>query len=146
MPKLKCYSGFSLMEMMVVVILIGIIAGFAVPIYTKSLGKAEEKKAAINLAAISEAMNRHMIANDLTAFPDLNTITDINSTLGTYIIADQGAYECGLSIGAETNVCVYDSEDGSWGLHIHDSARDIHCTKGAGVCPTCNPDCDHYFQ
>jgi type II secretory pathway pseudopilin PulG len=137
-----------MMEMMVVIILIGIIAGFAIPIYTKSLAKAEERNAAINLALIAEGMSRHMIAEDLTAMPTLSDIAAINTTLGIYVIDDQGSYSCTPSVGALDNVCEYDSEDGTWGLQFHDDQRLVHC-QASVTCPTCQPSgsggCQHYF-
>jgi prepilin-type N-terminal cleavage/methylation domain-containing protein len=48
-------KAFTLMELMVVVVIVGIIAAFAIPNYTKANNKAEERQLITNLRAIISA-------------------------------------------------------------------------------------------
>ena len=45
-------KGFTLMELMVVVIIIGVIAAFAIPNYSKSIQKAHERDMLVQLTSI----------------------------------------------------------------------------------------------
>lgn len=87
----KCHKGFTLMELIVVIILVAIIAAFAIPNYIESVNKTKIRDAVsqlstlhsanaiyraraggylsgsnLNLAAINSGLNINLIAGDLT--------------------------------------------------------------------------------
>lgn len=56
-------NGFTLLEMLVVVLIIGILAGIALPQYRESVEKSIIQEAAINLRAIANANERFYMIN-----------------------------------------------------------------------------------
>jgi len=89
---MKNSKAFTLTELIIVIILIGIIAGFAVPNYGKAIRKAHERDAIIQLTAI-HAANLMYQAQQRTFLPqgagDLNAI---NTGLNLNIIANGMTY------------------------------------------------------
>ncbi|MCA9395741.1 MAG: prepilin-type N-terminal cleavage/methylation domain-containing protein [Candidatus Omnitrophica bacterium] len=59
----KNNKGFTLMEVLIVVIVLGVLAGLAVPIFTKTTDKAVKAEALTTLTAIRGSMMRHFIEN-----------------------------------------------------------------------------------
>ena len=61
----KMSKGFTLLEMLVVVLIIGILAGIALPQYQLSVEKARSAEALMNLATIKRQMQLYITANGL---------------------------------------------------------------------------------
>lgn len=57
-------SGFSLMELMVVVAIIGILAAFSVPNYYRYLAKAKQTEVALNLASLHTAQQLYFLEHN----------------------------------------------------------------------------------
>ena len=128
---------FTLIELIVVVILIGIVAAVGIPNYEKTMERAQEKDAVSNLDIILEAAKLHMSHND-DAFPaDLADIVAINSALTLNIIEQQGnTYSCN-SPDANSYECDASNSRGSWTVTIEFdkvTGESLSCT--AGTCPT----------
>jgi prepilin-type N-terminal cleavage/methylation domain-containing protein len=86
-------GGFTLMELMVVIFLIGIIAAFALPNYDKSIRNAHEKDMGEQLKTIHAASLVYNAQNGTYWDTGGATITDIsaiNSTLGLNLISSEG--------------------------------------------------------
>lgn len=62
----KNSKGFTLMEVLIVVIVLGILAGLAVPIFTKTTNKAVKAEALSTLTAIRGSMMRFGIEKGVT--------------------------------------------------------------------------------
>ena len=82
-------SGFTLIELMVVVAIVGILAAIAVPSYQDSVRKSHRADAKAALMGLANAMERH--------FTETNTYCDVGGTGG----ADTG---CGDSTLEETGL------------------------------------------
>lgn len=59
---MKDKKGFTLIEILIVVLIVAILAAIALPYYDKALLKAETRGVLVNLKAIGEAQRRHYLA------------------------------------------------------------------------------------
>ena len=76
-------SGFTIVELVVVVVIIGILASLALPQYIKTVERSRQSEALTNLAAIRGAQTRYYLENAIYA--GNFTVLDIdNLTIGTY--------------------------------------------------------------
>ena len=90
--KKQSRRGFTLMELMIVVVLIAIIAGFAMPSYIKSLRKAHERDAVLQLSALHAANLIYKAgAGTFLVGDNLNTKA-INQALGINIVENEMTY------------------------------------------------------
>ena len=71
-------KGFTLLELLVVVLIIGILASIALPQYQKSVEKARVMEAIWNIKAIEESVERYKLANgnlqETVSFDDVSDI------------------------------------------------------------------------
>jgi general secretion pathway protein G len=63
----KAEAGFTLMEMLVVLVVIGLIAAVAVPQVMKLLGSAKHKAAKIQIETLSNSLNAYQL--DMGSYP-----------------------------------------------------------------------------
>jgi prepilin-type N-terminal cleavage/methylation domain-containing protein len=96
--------GFTLMELMVVVIIIGAIAAFAIPNYNKSIQKAHERDMLAQLTMIHAAnlIYRSYEGKYWYAAGDPQNLAAINSALSINIIANAGTVYTYTSAGGGT--------------------------------------------
>ncbi len=82
---MKKKKGFTLIEMLVVVLIIGILAGIALPQYRKAVEKAKLSEALINIKNIEGSMQRYILTN---GYPSerllVNDFSDINLSGGIW--------------------------------------------------------------
>ncbi|MBI3617973.1 MAG: prepilin-type N-terminal cleavage/methylation domain-containing protein [Candidatus Omnitrophica bacterium] len=90
-------QSFTLMELMIVVVIIGVIAGFAIPSYQKAMARQKVKRLILtaNLIAgaqeIYKARNGRYWCDFLTSCGVFNPdVSDINMGLGVSIIPEDG--------------------------------------------------------
>lgn len=85
-------KGFTLMELMVVVIIVGVIAAFAIPNYSKSVQKAHERDMLVHLTSIHAAnlLYRSYDGDYWDTGGADQDLAAINSTLSINIIANSG--------------------------------------------------------
>lgn len=85
-------KGFTLMELMVVVIIIGVIAAFAIPNYSRSVQKAHERDRLVHLTSIHAAnlLYRSYDGDYWDTGGADQDLAAINSTLSINIIANSG--------------------------------------------------------
>ena len=89
-------KSFTLIELMVVVIVISVIAGFAIPNYEKSVERAHLRDAITQLSTI-HAANQIYRARTQSYWPDTvgtKDLADINADLGLAVIANGMTYTC----------------------------------------------------
>jgi prepilin-type N-terminal cleavage/methylation domain-containing protein len=68
--------GFTLIELLIVLAIIAILAGIAIPRYTASLTKAKESACAANVAILESAVMRYWADNDFE-YPTGLTVQDL---------------------------------------------------------------------
>lgn len=123
-------NGFTLMELMVVVTIAGIVAGFGIPNYTKTLDRAAGQDAFNNLKVIAAAQQAYWGTNGEYYPSTVGTVNLplINSNLYIHIINQQGiVYECGTVVGECT------ATKGAWTYKI--TLPDQLPACSAGLCP-----------
>ena len=136
---------FTLTELMVVVILIGIIAAFALPNYQKSIRKAHERDAVVQLMAIHAASLIYHAQAD--KFPENTpTLVDINRELGLNVIANGMDYTYSSTTPDEFYATAQWPGDDSFTIYIDQRPieKDTNpcCSKDHGDCPSlqeCGP-------
>lgn len=140
--------GFTLLEILIVIVLIAIISSFAIPNYQKSIEVAYEKEAINGMVQIIQARKIYLATHAGNDMPvPLADMDAINSVLKTHLSSDKLTFQClaGFAIVGGTSAdyalaeCLAVSPYG-WDLHMGwgDPAwnDDIHCGE-SGPCPTC---------
>lgn len=138
--KKNNYSAFTIMELMLVVIIIGLIAGFAIPNYNKSVERAYEQDAIMQLSTI-HAAEQIYYAREVRYWPlDANPyqIDQINTSLKTNIIENGMTLICTNNPpNVSTFNCTAQRTGGGFTLRVNQavlSASNPCCS--AGSCPT----------
>lgn len=80
---LKNKKGFTLVELMVVVAIMGILVAVAIPVYKNVTDKAAKQTIATNCRTIDSAIMQYNTAND-TALAAIANSADLQKALGTY--------------------------------------------------------------
>lgn len=83
---MKTYSGFTLIELMVVVVIVGILAAIAVPTFTNTKEKTLDREA-IAALQLMKAANKLYYARNEFYFPSSGTVTALTSINGNLSLA-----------------------------------------------------------
>jgi len=87
-------KGFTLLEVLIVVIIIGILAAISLPQYVATLEKSKSSEAASNVGSLRAAVDRYWYQNG--SFPaaitdlDIDNPNSVTNKLYTYTITDGG--------------------------------------------------------
>lgn len=73
---MRSKKGFTLVELMVVVIILGILVAIAIPIYNNVTGDAQKKACAANVRTLEGAVAMYRAANGGKMPSDLNELKD----------------------------------------------------------------------
>ena len=98
----KRFHGFSLMEVMIVVVIIGILAALAYPTLEKYLKRARQTEAKTNLSAIYTAQKIYFTLHQSYA-EDINEL-DLSLAQGLYTFTIQEASTSTFKAQAEGNI------------------------------------------
>ncbi|MGB2578786.1 type II secretion system protein G [Elusimicrobium simillimum] len=74
-------KGFTLIEMLVVVLIIGILSAIALPQYTKAVDRARLSEAVINVKNITDALQLKLLENGWNVPSAMKAQTDLNIDL-----------------------------------------------------------------
>ena len=129
---------FTLVELMMVVTLIGLMAVFVVPNYTKAISRSSERTANNNLAIIYAAQN--LKKNSGGSYLAC-TAANINTNLSLGIVDPAIDYTCASATGAAFS-CKATRKDGYFTLGVSDTNATVCCCSAS--CPllaACSPAC-----
>ncbi len=127
---------FTIIELIMVVTLIGIMAVFAIPQYTKSIDRANRKDGTVNLTAIYAAEQIYH-NNNGTYWPLLGseTVSAINSNLGLGILSNNLTYTCQGRFGTRFDCTAVRGNPIAWTLAVSQNSPTPTCTDGVSICP-----------
>ena len=129
----------TLMEIMIVIILFGVVAGLGIPIYTKSLLKASEREAVSNLIVVSGA--NQMLRARTGSYWDTagSTITDlnlINQELNINMISTNMTYSYQANSSVDPNVFT------AYATYNTGESNEFRLRVNQAIVSSTNPCCD----
>lgn len=133
MMRKKSQAGFTMMEILIVVIMITIITGFAIPNYQASIQKSQYQKALGNLRSIHGAAYIYKAKNG-TFWPAATAqpLSAINTNLNLNIIDTDITYAYDTSGGSGFSVT---ATEGTWTLTMDDATLSSTNPSCTGTCP-----------
>ncbi len=86
---------FTLMELMIVVVIMGIIAAFSIPNYSKAVERSYERDGMVNLMAIYTSQKIYY--NNNNTYAGGKNIAELNASLELGLISNGMTYACNAS-------------------------------------------------
>jgi len=128
-------KAFTLMEVIVVIVAIGLLAAFSVPNYIKAIQKADERNMIMNLKIIRTAAEIYVESGD-SVIPAPLTLQKINEALRISIVDPKSLYECPAI--APTMIGCFARHPSGWIIDTDTSFLDgkVRCIFGV-PCPSC---------
>lgn len=90
---LRNQRGFTLVELMIVIVIIGVLAAIAVPAYSSYVSRAQKRTCEANRRTISTAAGMYYIENDNTYATGINGLSDYLDNVTSLKCPAGGTYE-----------------------------------------------------
>ena len=136
----KFNKGFTLLEMLVVVLIIGILAGIALPQYQKAVEKTKLTEALLDIKTIQGAAQRYILAN---GFP--STSVHLEDFLDVELSGGELVESVYITKYFEYDVELYPYPTGLW-MEIYRTDYEYVLTKNNGYrCYTGEADMGRYI-
>ncbi len=131
--------GFTLLEIVITIIVVGTLAGFSIPFFVNTIQEARERDAVLQLEAI-KGMEENLFAASGQYWPadgSTQSTGGINTNLKLSIVENEMEFRCSGD-GSSFTCTAYHPNAGSpdWAVVTSDSAEP-RCTNTA--CPNCTP-------
>ena len=130
-------KAFTLVEMMMVVVILGLLVSLGVPGYLRSRNKSRQDTCINNLRIIEHAADQYRIDTNLGTTISVDIVSLWPSTVGTKDVSSYISKQ--LSCPVNTNIYVGGDDSTSSGLNSSPSSTTItanglpHCYDGSGI-------------
>ncbi len=137
---MQSIKAFTMIELIMVVVIIGMMALFAVPNYNKSVGKTYEKAGSNNLLIMYSAQKIKKIGGE--NYQACNSTSTCNTNLNLSLIANGVDYSCTTTGGGTPTgfYCYGNRSDNSFKLKITETGG-TPCCCTANTCPSITTTC-----
>ncbi|HOY09884.1 MAG TPA: type II secretion system protein [Candidatus Omnitrophota bacterium] len=131
------YKAFTIVELIVVVVVMGAIAGFAIPNYTRSVENAHYQDAVLQLKAIHSAQQIYKARSGQYWPTDGSThyAYDMNNDLNLNLIEDGITFSCASAAPATGFSCQAERTGSSFTVTIDQAALSSSNPSCTGNCP-----------
>jgi len=132
----KSQNAFTLIELMIVVVVLGIIAGFGIPNFNKSQSRVDERDGEYNLGTIAQSMEMYKVRNN-DMYPlgvNLDNVGAINTTLYLGIIGQNMVYSC--TGDGSIYTCTANPNDYTWNIEVSNTDLGVPACAAGPACPT----------
>ena len=135
----KCISkeSYTLAEVMIVIIIVSILAGFAIPQYQQTMERSYEKSAVMDLRSLTSSQEVYKIENGGYWVPGAiaNTAT-INSTLRLNLVDTYTTHTCAAT-GTPNYQCRATYPTAGWAVGVDSTLINGAPYCIAATCPRC---------
>lgn len=132
-------GGFTLMEILIVVVIIGIIAGFGIPQYSTFVERGYRQDAETQLRLIHKAQQMYRVKYNEFYPPSSDnsdkSIVNINTALQLNINPNQFTYICSYGTGPQVFTCTAARDTGAYTLTVTEAVLSGSNPSCAGTCP-----------
>ncbi len=132
---MKKFNGFTLVEIMVTIVILGMIVSFAIPTLMKSVEKGRARRAKANLMSIHAALHFYHGNADTFLATDQASLASINSALSLNLIDDSFDYSYDY-VSADQFAVTASRTSGAYDYQItHAPITSSNPSCVAGSCP-----------